>query len=319
MMRTEPSPRARTLIAVAALACAACASEPTSGPGVPAAASRAPATPAAPSPAPEPAAPAPAPAEPATPQSRAQAQRVALEAVDQLQNGDEAGARATLERAMSMDPANELAKRLMDQIRADAQRELGPTFFRYTVQADDSLSKLAQRFLGDRFRFYILAKYNDIANPSRLQTGQVLKIPGREPPPVAAPARPPEIARPPEPTEAAKAPEEPKPNEAERLYKQALAQRQAGDLDAAYASLRDASRREPANATYSKQLEATRVDLVRRYDRAATQAFQRQNLDLAIRNWDRVLEIDPGNQKARLERARAEELKKRMQEKFGNK
>ena len=58
---------------------------------------------------------------------------------------------------------------------------------------------------------------------------------------------------------------------------------------------------------------------MRRYDRAATQAFQRQNLDLAIKNWDHVLELDPNNQKAKLERARAEELKKRMQEKFGNK
>jgi LysM repeat protein len=217
-----------------------------------------------------------------------------------------------------MDPSNELAKRLVDQIRADAQRELGPTFFRYTVQPDDSLSKLAQRFLGDRFRFYILAKYNDITNPSRLQTGQVIKIPGVAPPPVATPARPSEIAKPAEPAEPAK-PAEPKVSEAEQLYTKAMAQTKAGDLDGAYASLRDANRREPTNTTYSKQLEVTRVDLVKRYDRAATQAFQRQNLDLAIKNWDRVLDLDPNNQKAKLERARAEDLKKRMQEKFGNK
>jgi Tfp pilus assembly protein PilF len=300
------------LVVVAALVCAACASEPPAPTPAPAPA------PAQPAPAPEqPAAPAPPPE--ATRESKAQAQRAALEAVDQLQNGDEAAARATLERSLAMDPANELAKRLMDQIRADAQRELGPVFFRYTVQPDDSLSKLAQRFLGDRFRFYILAKYNDIANPSRLQAGQVVKIPGREPPPVAAPSKPPEAAKPPEPMEAARPAEEPKSSEAERLYKQALAQKQAGDLDAAYASLKDATKRDPSNATYSKQLDATRVELVRRYDRLATQAFQRQNLDLAMKNWDKVLEIDPGNQKAKLEHARAEDLKKRMQEKFGNK
>jgi Tfp pilus assembly protein PilF len=303
------------MIALAVLLCAACASEPTSGPGAPASPQRPAAPTAAPSPPPEPV--APTPAEP-TRESRAEAQRIALQAVDQLQNGDEPAARATLDRALAMDPANELAKRLVDQIRADAQRELGATFFRYTVQPDDSLSKLAQRFLGDRFRFYILAKYNDITNPSRLHTGQVIKIPGREPPPVAAPARPPEVAKPAEPVEPPKPPE-PKVSEAEQLYKQALAQQKAGDLDGAYASLQNATKREPSNATYTKQLELTRVDLVRRYDRAATQAFQRQNLDLAITNWNKVLEIDPNNQKARLERARAEDLKKRMQEKFGNK
>ncbi len=306
----------RTMLAVVALLCAACASEPTTGPG---AASKSPtgATPPAPAPAPQTVAPAPPVVEP-TRDARAQSQRTAMEAVDQLQNGDEATARATLERALSMDPGNDLAKRLLDQIRADAQHELGATFFRYTVQPDDSLSKLAQRFLGDRFRFYILAKYNDIANPSRLHTGQMIKIPGKEPPPVAVPARPPEVAKPAEPVEP-KAAEEPKVGDAERLYKQAMAQKQAGDLDAAFVSLRDANRREPSNATYSKQLELTRVDLVKRYDRAATQAFQRQNLDLAIKNWDRVLDVDPNNQKAKLERARAEDLKKRMQEKFGTK
>jgi Tfp pilus assembly protein PilF len=320
MKRSNSNRSARAMVVIATLLCAACASTPSSEPGGTGAAPRGTVPPPS-APAPEPVAPAPT-AEP-TPQSKAQAQRTALEAVDQLQRGDESAARATLERVLAMDPGNELAKRLMDQIRADAQRELGATFFRYTVQPDDSLSKLAQRFLGDRFRFYILAKYNDIANPSQLHAGQVLKIPGREPPPappVAAPARPPEVAKPAEPAEAAKPVEtEPKVSEAERLYKQALAQSKAGDLDAAYASLRDANRREPSNATYSKQLEVTRLDLVKRYDRAATQAFQRQNLDLAIKNWDHVLEVDPNNQKAKLERARAEDLKKRMQEKFGNK
>ena len=186
-MKRSNTASVRTTIVIGALLCAACASEPPSGAGAPSSSPRAPA-PAAAAPAPEPAAPAPA-LEP-TRDAKAQAQRTALEAVDQLQNGDEAGARATIDRALAADPSNELAKRLMDQIRADAQRELGPTFFRYIVQPDDSLSKLAQRFLGDRFRFYILAKYNDITNPSRLQTGQVIRIPGKEPTPVAAPARP---------------------------------------------------------------------------------------------------------------------------------
>src|SRR5581483_9960362 len=100
------------------------------------------------------------------------------------------------------DPANELGRKLRDQISADAEKELGTTFFRYTVQPGDSLSRLAQQYLGDRFRFWILAKYNEIPNPSKLAAGQVIKIPGRAPAPAPVAARPraePETAAKPEP------------------------------------------------------------------------------------------------------------------------
>ncbi len=52
--------------------------------------------------------------------------------------------------------------------------------------------------------------------------------------------------------------------------------------------------------------------MIRSYDREGTQAFQRQNLDLAITKWDRILELDPGNQKAKLERERCLDLKQKM-------
>ncbi len=294
------------LLAVLVL-CASCASEPpASAPVV---------TPPPQVAAPAPAPPPPPPTEAQVREDRATAQKLALEAIDQLQNGDEAAATATLARAQGLDASNDLVRKLQDQIRADPQKELGSLSFRYTVQPDDSLSKLAQRFLGDRYRFYILARYNDIANPSRLQAGQVIKIPGREPVPVAAKTPAPEPAARP-----AAAPTEAKAtSEADTAYRQGVAQRNAGNLDAALVSFTSATRLEPSNAEYAKQLDATRRDLVRKYDREATQAFQRQNLDLAINNWDRVLEIDPGNQKAKLERARAEDLKKRLAEKFGPK
>ena len=117
-----------------------------------------------------------------------------------------------------LDPTSDLARKLMDQIKADPQKELGATFFRYTVQRDDSLSKIAQQYLGDRYKFHILAKYNDIPNPSKLAAGQVIKVPGRAPPPgTPKPAAP---APTPEPTdEAAKAasPESATPRSALRV------------------------------------------------------------------------------------------------------
>ena len=121
--------------------------------------------------------------------------KLAIQAVDLLQNGDEPAAHAVLDRALAADATNDLAKKLLDQIRADPQKELGGVYFRYTVQRDDSLSKLAQQYLGDRFRFYILARYNEMPNPSWLAAGQVIKIPGKGPLPAAAP-KPPEVGDP---------------------------------------------------------------------------------------------------------------------------
>jgi LysM repeat protein len=279
-----------------------------------------------PTPAPPAATPAPvAPVEPVLPptEAKAQAQKMAIEAIDLLQNGHEADARNVLEKATALDPANDLARKLLDQVEADAQAELGATFFRYTVQRDDSLSKIAQTYLGDRLKFYILAKYNDIANPSKLAAGQVIRIPGKAPstPPVstrpAAPAQP----TPPTPQTAEPAPAaEPEPapaKAASKLMQQGMAQQKSGDLEAAYASFSEAARAQPGNRDAVVQRDAAREALLQKYDREALQAYHRQNLDLAIEKWDQILKLDPGNQKAKLERERAVELKRKMAEKFG--
>ena len=94
----------------------------------------------------------------------------------------------------------------------------------------------------------------------------------------------------------------------------------AGNLEGAYAAYSEAARRDPAtrDAVAQRDARASRAaphaTIARR-----TQAFQRQNLDLAITKWDRILELDPTNQKAKLERERAIDLKKKMNEKFGTK
>ena len=291
------------IVAIAALV-AGCATQPAAPPPAPAAA------PAETAPAPAPAAPELSPA-----QAKAQGQKLALEAVDRLQNGDEAAARQLLSQAQGLDPSNEIARKMSDQISADAQKELGAVFFRYTVQRDDSLSKLAQAYLGDRFRFYILAKYNDMANPSRLAAGQVIKIPGREKP------APPAVATPEPPPVAPPVAAEPAPPPASTPVAALLAKgRQleaSGDLQGAYGAFSEAAALSPGNRDAILQRNAAKAALIRSYDREATQAFQRQNLDLAIAKWDRLLELDPSNQKAKLERERAMELKKRMSEKFG--
>ncbi|HET7034004.1 MAG TPA: LysM domain-containing protein [Casimicrobiaceae bacterium] len=307
---------AAVAVAIAALI-AGCATPPPAAPAAPAA------------PAPVEAAPAPAPAAPelSPAQAKAQAQKLALEAVDRLQNGDEAAARQLLGQAQTLDASNEIARKMSEQINADAQKELGSQFFRYTVQRDDSLSKLAQQYLGDRFRFYILAKYNDIANPSRLAAGEVIKIPGKPqpaPPPTAAPARPApppaetaEPAPPPVPAVATPAPVPAPMSPVATLLQKGRQLEANGDLPGAYGAFSEAVALAPGNRDAVLQRDAAKAALIRSYDREATQAFQRQNLDLAIAKWDKLLELDPSNQKAKLERERALELKKRLSEKFG--
>jgi len=312
MRLVNTSITAASVVFAASILLAACATEPK------------PAAPAAPTPAP-----APAPAEPPKPapppepvltpaQAKAQAQKLTIEAIAQLQNGDEPGAQKTLEQALALDANNDLAKKLMDQIKADPQKELGAVFFRYTVQRDDSLSKIAQQYMGDRYKFHILAKYNDIQNPSKLAAGQVIKVPGRQPPPSQAKPAPPPA---PEPTdEAAKAasPETATPRTASmQLMQQGADLVKAGNLEGAYDAYREAALRDPGNRDAVVQRDQTRNSLARRYEREAAQAFQRQNLDEAINKWDRVLALEPGNQKVKLERERAIDLRKKLNEKFG--
>jgi tetratricopeptide (TPR) repeat protein len=322
------TPPARTgirglgLWAAVALALAGCATpEPAPAP--------------APAPAPPPVVAAPEPVKPAPPpepqltpaQAKQQAQKLTIEAIAQLQNGEVAAAQKMLDQAQALDPANDLAKKMQDQIRADPQKELGAVFFRYTVQRDDSLSKIAQTYMGDRFKFHILAKYNDIANPSKLAAGQVIKVPGRGPAAAAAsaataaPAAP--AARAAEPAEEvakAAAIEAATPRNASMaLMQQGNDLQKAGNLEGAYDAFREAAVRDPGNRDAALQRDATRQALARRYEREATQAFQRQNLDEAIGKWDRVLALEPSNQKAKLERERAIDLRKKMNEKFGAK
>ena len=77
----------------------------------------------------------------------------------------------------------------------------------------------------------------------------------------------------------------------------------SGNLESAYAAYSDAAKKTPVNAEAVRRRDATKVALLRSLDREGTQAFQRQNLDLAITKWDRILELDrndPGHRLRRL-------------------
>ncbi|HET8746186.1 MAG TPA: LysM peptidoglycan-binding domain-containing protein [Ramlibacter sp.] len=304
-----------SLLLLAALAgLAACQQAPLQpSASAPAPASAAPAEPlsavpdtalAAPSPAP-----APAPM-PVTPASQQQAQRTALSAVAMLEAGHEAEARTELERALAQDPNNKLALNLKRQIEADPVTALGRESFNYTVRPNESLSMIAGRFLGDIYAFYILARYNGIPVPRQVAGGQTLKIPGKAPPPVVVreTPRPEPVTVPPTPAVATPA-APPEPGPGERAMRAGEEAERRGALDEAFDHYMRAAGLHESGA--SGKAERLRKQLVQRHSLVARTALAKQDLDAAIRAWERVLVVDPGNDTARLERQRALALKEK--------
>ena len=328
---------------------------------------------------------------------KGRAQKLVLHATQMIQTGADGTAQAEIQEAVRLDPDNKIAQSLLRQTIADPVAMLGSRYFLYTVQPNDTLSKIAQRFLGDLYQFYILARYNNIQNPSQLEVGTAIKIPGNAP--ASAPATV-------SPTPAESPPSVPKPktdaktladarkltqsgaysqaiellqrrlqdvpndqpaedllvsarlghakqlreqgNEdaarqqlqqaltlqpgntkvsaqlreiesslrVERVYQNGLQALQSGEREKAYAAFTETLKLNPRHAQAAQKAEEVRQDLIQHYHKNAMAAFHRQDLDSAIKEWDKVLVLDPDNESARLNRARALELRERIQ-KFG--
>lgn len=258
----------------------------------------------------------PPPSAPVTPATQQQAQRIALGAAGLLENGHEEQAKAELQRALAADPNNKLALSLMRQISADPMAWLGRESFVYVVRPNDTMSGIAGRFLNDIYMFYALARYNNIAVPKQVAGGQTLRIPGkappaatpREPAPVAIapppPAPPPVVAAPSAP------PPPPEPTPGEKAMRAGESAERSGDLERALNEYKRAATLDQPGA--EAKAEQMRKQLVVRYSLTARTAFARQDLDGAIRAWDRVLVVDPSNETAKLERQRALSLKEKV-------
>lgn len=246
--------------------------ETPAGPG---SAARSPAPAAAPVVAPPPAPPPVVEAPPAPAPPTGSPQKYVASALELLELGKEDEASAELQRALTLEPGHRLALNLLRQITVDPVSVLGRESYMYRVQPGETLSRIAQRFMGDVHLFYILARYNDIKVPKLLSGGQLVRIPGKAPPAAPVANAPPSVTP--------------------------AAQRASSPSDAARAEREQAER-----------AERDRKLAVANATRAARQAFARQDLSNAIAQWDRVLELEPGNATAKLERQRAVELKDKL-------
>ena len=261
------------------------------------------------------------PAQPPTPAAQQQAQKTAQGVIDLLEGGNEEQARKELQFALSLDPNNKLALNLMKQMTEDPVATLGKESFPYVVRSGDTLSRIAGRFLGDIYSFHILARYNNIKVPRQVGAGQTLRIPGKAPSPAALttnePVRPAPTRVDPAPAAVAPPPPPPPPppvaetvSPAEAAFRSGDAASKAGMLEKALSDYKKAAALgHPAAAA---QADATAKRLVDIHSRNAMAAMARQDLDGAVRSWDRVLEIEPDNETARLEKQKALRLKDKV-------
>jgi hypothetical protein len=171
-------------------------------------------------------------------------------------------ARAELRAVLQSSPANPAATQLLREMDEDPVAALGQQSFGYTVRPGDSFTTLATRFLRDPLKFYLLARYNDVASPADIVVGQVLRIPGYPPAPPSprqwsaptasppshkpAPALAPSVAAPP----ATVVP----PARIRSLRASALESLNRGQVNRAVGLLRQAAQLDPNNALVKRDL-----------------------------------------------------------------
>lgn len=182
------------------------------------------------------------------------AERVA-KSVALLGGGREAEAKAELQAALAIEPANPAARSLLNQIEQDPKALLGEKHYSYRMRQGETLSSLAGRLLDDRLMFYALARYNGIAVPEQTTVGQVLLIPGTPKKPV--PARKPSVAKAP-PSAPAAAVVARDPERAGQLRRSALEQLSLGQVARAEALLQQAKVLDPASAVIQRDLDRAR-------------------------------------------------------------
>jgi len=180
-----------------------------------------------------------------------------------LDKGEEKAAHKKLEAMVKRDPADTRSRALLDSISADPAATLGAQSFAYRVEPGDTMQGIAQRFLNDRMKFYLLARYNQIAVPALLKPGQAIRVPGVRPKEAAVPAPRPRPEAPPTPApkpappiaSPAPAPRATDPRRAAQLRSAGLTALNKGQVGNAVGLLAQASRLDPGNVLIQRDLD----------------------------------------------------------------
>lgn len=181
-------------------------------------------------------------------------------ALERLGAGQAAAARNDLNAILALRPDDRVALDLIKQIDADPRLLLGQESYAYQIRAGETLSSIAGRLLGDPYRFWALARYNNIAVPASAEVGQMIQVPGRAPPPAAPVVAPPAPVVVEKPVEAPPVvrPRPTNPAAAARLRNQGLGAMARGSIDNAVRLLERALAFDPANAVILRDLGRAR-------------------------------------------------------------
>ncbi len=238
---------------------------------------------------------------------------------EQLQHGHYAEGKRELKHYLQAHPDDAAARDLWHQLTVDPVRQLGSRHRIHVVQAGDSYSSLAARYLGDASRFLVLARYNHAHDPSLLQVGQRLRVPVSSKA-VASPAPAPsavddgpDAGQAPA-AEAAPTADAHPADSAEALQQQSVTLQQQGHHAQAMARLGQALQMDPKLKSSGPQADALRKQLLASYHQQAIVLYRDQKLQQAISLWDRILAIDPDYEPAIIYRTRARELQSRLKQ-----
>ena len=133
-------------------------------------------------PAPPPVAtPAPEPLPVAPPSIRLTRKQEITNALISLSSGEVGTARIGIMQMLAERPDDPVARDLLRQIDTDPRVLLGERSYSYTIRPHETLSTIASRYLGSSYRFWALARYNNIAVPSSAGAGRTIQIPGVAP------------------------------------------------------------------------------------------------------------------------------------------
>lgn len=247
---------------------------------------------------------------------------------DELQHGHYATGKTALRRYLVQHPGDRSAEAMLRQLTADPEHRLGRASRTHVVEAGDSYSTLAARYLGDAGLFLILARYNHSTDPSLLQVGETVRLPmsatavstptiattpavddsAREAVAEATADGTPTISR-----DTATGAETPAAK-AQRLQRESVALLDQGHKQQALTRLDQALVIEPQLKPSGTDATSLRKELVNSFHQRAIVLYRDQQLDPAIALWNRVLAIDPNYEPAVIYRTRALELKRRLKQ-----
>ncbi|MCB1889523.1 MAG: LysM peptidoglycan-binding domain-containing protein [Rhodocyclaceae bacterium] len=104
----------------------------------------------------------------------------------------------------------------------------------------------------------------------------------------------------------------PEPTPADRMFQRGLREQAQGNNLAAYQAFREAYAMDPSNREARSNADLMHQEIVADYMRRARAAFAKQDLKGSIKHWDQLLDFDPGNEIAMLERQKAITLQERI-------